>query len=94
MPCLTMQSGARTPCRVSQLRQEEGMDERGKEAAGEKLLHSALRMSQSWEDLSLVRAETVPIDRVPFQGMGEAAGILFHYFALLISAATDVSRVM
>ncbi|XP_015607745.1 protein FAM122A [Cephus cinctus] len=39
--------------RVSQLRQEECVDVVGREAAHEKEIHSAMQMSQSWEDLTL-----------------------------------------
>ncbi|XP_046411092.1 P2R1A-PPP2R2A-interacting phosphatase regulator 1 [Neodiprion fabricii] len=39
--------------RVSQLRQEECVDVAGREAAHEKEIHSAMQMSQSWEDLRL-----------------------------------------
>ncbi|XP_012536584.1 protein FAM122A [Monomorium pharaonis] len=39
--------------RVSQLRQEECVDVAGREAAHEKEIHSAMQISQSWEDLTL-----------------------------------------
>ncbi|XP_020281433.1 protein FAM122A isoform X2 [Pseudomyrmex gracilis] len=39
--------------RVSQLRQEECIDVAGQEAAHEKEIHSAMQISQSWEDLTL-----------------------------------------
>jgi len=39
--------------RVSQLRQEECVDVAGQEAAHEKEIHSAILISQSWEDLTL-----------------------------------------
>ncbi|XP_047366394.1 PPP2R1A-PPP2R2A-interacting phosphatase regulator 1 [Vespa velutina] len=39
--------------RVSQLRQEECIDVAGREAAHEKEIHSAMQISQSWEDLTL-----------------------------------------
>ncbi|XP_015179272.1 PREDICTED: protein FAM122A [Polistes dominula] len=39
--------------RVSQLRQEECIDVAGREAAHEKEIHSAMQISQSWEDLRL-----------------------------------------
>ncbi|XP_075212114.1 PPP2R1A-PPP2R2A-interacting phosphatase regulator 1 isoform X2 [Lycorma delicatula] len=40
--------------RVNQLRQEECIDAAGREAAHEREIHSAMAMSQSWEDLRLV----------------------------------------
>lgn len=40
--------------RVNQLRQEECIDAAGREVAHERELHSAMVMSQSWEDLRLV----------------------------------------
>lgn len=43
--------GPRLTPRVSQLRQEECLD---REAAHEREIHSAMQMSQSWEDLTLV----------------------------------------
>ncbi|XP_053987256.1 P2R1A-PPP2R2A-interacting phosphatase regulator 1 [Hylaeus anthracinus] len=39
--------------RVSQLRQEECIDVAGREAAHEKEIHSAMQISQSWEDLTI-----------------------------------------
>ncbi|EZA58244.1 hypothetical protein DMN91_005911 [Ooceraea biroi] len=39
--------------RVSQLRQEECVDVAGREAAHEREIHSAMQISQSWEDLTL-----------------------------------------
>lgn len=39
--------------RVSQLRQEECVDVAGREAAHEKEIHSAMQISQSWEDLTI-----------------------------------------
>lgn len=39
--------------RVTQLRQEECVDVAGREAAHEKEIHSAMQISQSWEDLTL-----------------------------------------
>lgn len=39
--------------RVSQLRQEECIDIAGREAAHEREIHSAMQISQSWEDLTL-----------------------------------------
>ncbi|XP_049950251.1 P2R1A-PPP2R2A-interacting phosphatase regulator 1 isoform X1 [Schistocerca serialis cubense] len=54
-PVHNMSSGAlqgpRLTPRVSQLRQEECLD---REAAHEREIHSAMQMSQSWEDLTLV----------------------------------------
>ncbi|XP_012279609.1 protein FAM122A [Orussus abietinus] len=46
-------SAPRLTPRVSQLRQEECIDVVGREAAHEKEIHSAMQMSQSWEDLTL-----------------------------------------
>ncbi|KAK6632456.1 hypothetical protein RUM44_007498 [Polyplax serrata] len=40
--------------RVNQLRQEECIDVVGREVAHEREIHSAMQMSQSWEDLTLV----------------------------------------
>ncbi|XP_014250069.1 protein FAM122A isoform X1 [Cimex lectularius] len=40
--------------RVNQLRREESVDVLGREAAHERELNSAMAMSQSWEDLTLV----------------------------------------
>ncbi|XP_032670505.1 protein FAM122A [Odontomachus brunneus] len=39
--------------RISQLRQEESVDIAGREAAHEREIHSAMQISQSWEDLTL-----------------------------------------
>ncbi|XP_034945310.1 protein FAM122A [Chelonus insularis] len=39
--------------RVNQLKQEECIDVAGREAAHEKEIHSAMQISQSWEDLTL-----------------------------------------
>jgi len=39
---------------VSQLKQEECLDVVGREAAHEKEIHSAMQMSQSCEDLTIV----------------------------------------
>ncbi|XP_017889409.1 protein FAM122A [Ceratina calcarata] len=39
--------------RISQLRQEECIDVAGREAAHEKEIHSAMQISQSWEDLTI-----------------------------------------
>ncbi|KAK0172099.1 hypothetical protein PV328_005465 [Microctonus aethiopoides] len=39
--------------RVNQLKQEECVDVAGREAAHEKEIHSAMQISQSWEDLTL-----------------------------------------
>ncbi|XP_012254842.2 P2R1A-PPP2R2A-interacting phosphatase regulator 1 [Athalia rosae] len=46
-------SAPRLTPRVSQLRQEESVDVAGREAAHEKEIHSAIQISQSWEDLTL-----------------------------------------
>jgi len=43
----------RTPSRISQIKQEEGMDVTDREVAHEREIQSALQMSQSWEDLTL-----------------------------------------
>lgn len=40
--------------RINQLRQEECIDVVGREVAHEREIHSAMQMSQSWEDLTLV----------------------------------------
>ncbi|KAL1457968.1 hypothetical protein WDU94_008146 [Cyamophila willieti] len=40
--------------RVTQLKQEEGSDVVNREVAHEKELHSAIQMSQSWEDLTIM----------------------------------------
>lgn len=46
--------GPRLTPRVNQLRQEECIDVVGREVAHEREIHSAMQMSQSWEDLTLV----------------------------------------
>ncbi|KAL0274069.1 UNVERIFIED_CONTAM: hypothetical protein PYX00_006585 [Menopon gallinae] len=46
--------GPRLTPRVNQLRQEECVDVAGREVAHEREIHSAMQMSQSWEDLTLV----------------------------------------
>ncbi|XP_073988577.1 P2R1A-PPP2R2A-interacting phosphatase regulator 1 [Rhodnius prolixus] len=50
--------------RVNQLRREESVDLLGREAAHERELNSAMVMSQSWEDLTLV-TEPTKIDGEP-----------------------------
>lgn len=47
--------------RVNQLKQEEGSDVVNREVAHEKELHSAIQMSQSWEDL------TIMVDKVLYR---------------------------
>lgn len=51
---LGLQGGPRLTPRVNQLRQEECIDVAGREVAHEREIHSAMQMSQSWEDLTLV----------------------------------------
>ncbi|XP_063983281.1 P2R1A-PPP2R2A-interacting phosphatase regulator 1 [Diachasmimorpha longicaudata] len=46
-------SAPRLTPRVNQLKQEECLDVAGREAAHEKEIHSAMQISQSWEDLTL-----------------------------------------
>lgn len=56
METLFLQSSGTVPRltpRVSQLRQEECIDVAGREAAHEKEIHSAMQISQSWEDLTI-----------------------------------------
>ena len=45
--------------RVNQLRREESVDLLGREAAHERELNSAMVMSQSWEDLTLVADKVI-----------------------------------
>ncbi|KAK7863662.1 hypothetical protein R5R35_006189 [Gryllus longicercus] len=52
--------GPRLTPRVSQLKQEECVDVVGREAAHERELHTAMQMSQSWEDLALVGNSPTP----------------------------------
>lgn len=40
--------------RVNQLKQEETIDMANREAAHEREIHSAMQISQSWEDLSIM----------------------------------------
>lgn len=40
--------------RVNQLRQEETIDMVNREVAHEREIHSAMQISQSWEDLSIM----------------------------------------
>lgn len=40
--------------RVNQLRQEETIDMANREVAHEREIHSAMQISQSWEDLSIM----------------------------------------
>ncbi|XP_055387222.1 P2R1A-PPP2R2A-interacting phosphatase regulator 1 isoform X2 [Condylostylus longicornis] len=47
-------NGPRLTPRVSQLRQEECVDANSREVNHEREVHSAMQMSQSWEDLTLV----------------------------------------
>ena len=47
--------------RVTQIKQEEGMDIAARELVHEKTVQSAIQMSQSWEDLTLVITHTQPI---------------------------------
>lgn len=47
-------TGPRLTPRVSQLRQEECADLNTREVNHEREVHSAIQMSQSWEDLTLV----------------------------------------
>lgn len=54
MSLIFFQSSPRPSPRVSQLRQEECLDIARSEAAHEKEIHSAIQMSQSCEDLTLV----------------------------------------
>lgn len=51
---------------MNQLRQEECIDAAGREAAHERELHSAMVMSQSWEDLRLLEEPPTKDERVNF----------------------------
>lgn len=58
-PLLSGPSSPKLTPRVNQLRQEESVDILGREAAHERELNSAMVMSQSYEDLTLINEPKV-----------------------------------
>lgn len=52
--CSMLQSSPKTLARIEQIRLEECSDASDREVAHENKLHSAMRISQSWEDLTIM----------------------------------------
>lgn len=64
-----LQGSPKTLARIEQIRQEECSDLLDREVAHENKLHSAMRISQSWDDLTIMvespnKVYLVPIGRI------------------------------
>jgi len=80
----SLQNSPKTMARIEQIRLEECTDASDREVAHENKLHSAMRISQSWEDLTIMVDSPNKVSYFSFFGTYLANLSLFYSYYLTV----------